>query len=97
MGFVLLWPILAIGVSLSKEFQGFESVEAGLQFGEPLLFKLAVKLFFEGDPTYIRLHPIGWAAWFGMLANSINLRVDAFKIGKTDRIKTMNGFQFLFI
>ena len=59
MGFVLLWPILAIGVSLSKEFQGFESVEAGLQFGEPLLFKLAVKLFFEGDPTYIRLHPIG--------------------------------------
>jgi membrane-associated protease RseP (regulator of RpoE activity) len=73
LGFLVLVPILAIGVSLSTEFTGFESVDTGLQFGEPFLFKLMVSLFFHGDPTFIRLHPVGWAAWFGMLATSLNL------------------------
>jgi membrane-associated protease RseP (regulator of RpoE activity) len=48
--------------------------QSSLEFGEPLLFQLAVQLFFEGaEGSAINLHPIGWAAWFGMLATSFNL------------------------
>ncbi len=72
-GFTVLLPLLALGIALSTEFHGFESIDAGLQFGEPLVFRLMVNLFFSGDPAFIRLHPIGWAAWFGLLATSINL------------------------
>ncbi|MEJ2144486.1 MAG: site-2 protease family protein [Acidobacteriota bacterium] len=72
-GFVLILPVLAVGVALSTQFQGFDSLEPSWEFGEPLLFQLAVKLFFRGDPAYIQLHPVGWAAWFGMLATSLNL------------------------
>ena len=72
-GFVLILPVLAVGVALSTQFNGFDSLEPTIEFGEPLLFRMAVHLFFHGDPTYIQLHPVGWAAWFGMLATSLNL------------------------
>lgn len=72
-GFVLILPVLAVGIALSTQFSGFDSLEPTWEFGEPLLFQLAVKLFFHGDPAYIQLHPVGWAAWFGMLATSLNL------------------------
>ncbi len=72
-GFLVIVPVLALGVSLSTDFQWPEEESGLLEFGEPLLFKLAVWSFFDGDPAAINLHPIGWAAWFGLLATSLNL------------------------
>lgn len=72
-GFVLILPVLAVGVALSTQFRGFDTLEPAWEFGEPLLFQLAVWLFYPGDPAYLQLHPVGWAAWFGMLATSLNL------------------------
>jgi len=73
-GFVIILPAAAIGLALSSEFD-LGRVEGGgyLEFGEPLLFQLAASVFFKGDTANINLHPIGWAAWFGMLATSLNL------------------------
>ena len=73
-GFSLILPALIIGLQKSKVFIFNSSVEETLEFGEPLLFHLATLFFFPGNPeASINLHPIGWAAWFGMLATSINL------------------------
>lgn len=73
-GFVVLVPVLvfAIGastvVALPDDFQGVE-------FGEPLLFRMVASAFFGEIPANhsIDLHPAGWAAWFGMLATALNL------------------------
>ena len=73
-GFVFIVPILILGLYNSKVFIFTVSAEGGLEFGEPLLFRLAAWLFFPGGAeASINLHPIGWAAWFGMLATSLNL------------------------
>ncbi|MEE8349590.1 MAG: site-2 protease family protein [Acidobacteriota bacterium] len=65
---------MIIGIQQSTEMVFQESTQQTMEFGEPLLFQLATSLFFSGGPdAAIRLHPIGWAAWFGMLATSINL------------------------
>lgn len=73
-GFVLIIPALVIGIRKSKVFVFSDPLSETLEFGEPLLFRLAAILFFPGDPdASISLHPIGWAAWFGMLATSLNL------------------------
>ena len=73
-GFIFIIPALVIGLHLSKEFVFTDSVEQTWEFGEPLLFRLAAILFFPGEAdANISLHPIGWAAWFGMLATSLNL------------------------
>jgi len=73
-GFVFILPTLIIGLQNSKVFLFTVSTEEGLEFGEPLLFRLAALLFFPGGAeASINLHPIGWAAWFGLLATSINL------------------------
>jgi membrane-associated protease RseP (regulator of RpoE activity) len=72
-GFVFILPALAVGLKLSTEYESIDALESFLEFGEPLLFQWAVGLFFEGEGVYLRLHPIGWAAWFGMLATSLNL------------------------
>ena len=67
-------PALIVGLQQSTELVFTESVRQSLEFGEPLLFQLATPIFFPGGPdAVIRLHPIGWAAWFGMLATGINL------------------------
>ena len=72
-GFLVILPVLALGVSLSTQFHFPEQPGLLIQYGEPFLFKLAVWSFFEGDPSAINLHPIGWAAWFGLFATSLNL------------------------
>ena len=72
-GFLVVIPTLALGISLSTEFRWPENEIGLLQFGEPLLFKVLVRALFDGDPATINLHPIGWAAWFGLLATSLNL------------------------
>jgi membrane-associated protease RseP (regulator of RpoE activity) len=71
-GFVVLVPFLVLGVWLS----GTAPVtEGSIYFGEPLLFKALEWLRFGnlGPDTDSVLHPMGFAAWFGMLATALNL------------------------
>ena len=73
-GFVFIVPAIIIGLQQSKIFVLMGPTEQTLEFGEPLLFRLFAFLFFPGgSEANISLHPIGWAAWFGMLATSLNL------------------------
>ncbi len=72
-GFVVILPALVVGVLLSKDFVMLDSEGFSLWFGEPLLFQLASTYLYGGDTSNITLHPIGMAAWFGMLATSLNL------------------------
>jgi membrane-associated protease RseP (regulator of RpoE activity) len=72
-GFLMLLPFLYFGITLS-EVQSVSNY-GGLYFGEPLLFKFVARLHFGAIPTGhdIFLHPMGMAAWFGMLATALNL------------------------
>jgi membrane-associated protease RseP (regulator of RpoE activity) len=80
-GFVFAVPALFIGVAMSHvaklppDFVGFN-------LGEPVLFKIASKLIWGTIPDgySINLHPMAFAAWFGMLATALNL----FPIGQLD-------------
>lgn len=73
-GFVFIIPALIYGLMHSRDFVFTEPIHHTLEFGEPLLFRLATAWFYTaGDGTAISLHPVGFAAWFGMLATSINL------------------------
>jgi membrane-associated protease RseP (regulator of RpoE activity) len=73
-GFVVLVPLLFLAFSRSTVISG-PMPEQGLYFGEPLLFKVAEWLKFgaTGDAVQVNLHPVGFAAWFGMLATAWNL------------------------
>jgi len=80
-GFVVAVPALFIGVwmshvaALPKDF-------SGLSLGEPLLFRATAWLFWGSlsDGYTLNLHPMAFAAWFGLLATSLNL----FPIGQLD-------------
>jgi membrane-associated protease RseP (regulator of RpoE activity) len=73
-GFLVLVPILVIGMSLSTVVPLPPDFE-GLEFGEPLLFRLVSQLFHgtleQGQS--VNVHPAAWAAWFGLLATAPNL------------------------
>jgi membrane-associated protease RseP (regulator of RpoE activity) len=71
-GFIALLPFLFWGMSMSRTIGMDQS--AGY-FGEPLLFKLVEWLRFGTMPEGYdsMLHPMGFAAWFGMLATALNL------------------------
>jgi len=73
-GFVVLVPVLFMGLALSN-IRPIPPNMQGLAFGEPLLFKLASKLMFGTIPDgqSLNAHPMVFAAWFGMLATSLNL------------------------
>lgn len=73
-GFVVLVPFLYIGLLMSGVATFPKSGEI-IFFGEPLLFKLLAWLQFGRLPAGqdIVLHPMGFAAWFGMLATALNL------------------------
>lgn len=80
-GFVVAVPALFIGLAMSRVVV-FPPGLDGLSLGEPLLFKLASWLLW-GSPAQgytINLHPMAFAAWFGMLATALNL----FPIGQLD-------------
>jgi membrane-associated protease RseP (regulator of RpoE activity) len=53
-----------------------------VELGEPLLFKLASTLLWGTPPDgySLNLHPMAFAAWFGLLATALNL----FPIGQLD-------------
>lgn len=73
-GFVVLVPVLILGMSLSNVVT-LPDKFSGVDFGEPLLFKLISWLFFGklAAGQTVNLHPAGWAAWFGLLATALNL------------------------
>ncbi len=72
-GFLFILPALAFGLVYSREFVVEGASGAYFNFGEPLLLKIASHLFLPNTNADITLHPVGWAAWFGMLATSLNL------------------------
>lgn len=73
-GFVLLVPALFLGMSLSNVVPA--PTEGSVLFlGEPLLFRLAAHAVFGSVPDgyTVNIHPMVFAAWFGMLATALNL------------------------
>lgn len=73
-GFVLLVPALMIGLSMST-IVPMPTGENVLYMGEPLLFQWAAAYQFGAIPQdqTINIHPMVFAAWFGMLATALNL------------------------
>lgn len=73
-GFVVLVPLLFLGMHLSN-VQPVPHNMDGYALGEPLLFKLASWLQFGSVPdgSDVNIHPMVFAAWFGMLATAWNL------------------------
>jgi membrane-associated protease RseP (regulator of RpoE activity) len=80
-GFLVALPALFIGVSLSP-VAAVPSDLAGYELGEPLLFQAAAWLIWGpvADGYSLNLHPMAFAAWFGLLATALNL----FPIGQLD-------------
>lgn len=79
-GFLVALPALFVGISLSHVAP--MRSESGLFLGDPLLLK-AVSWIFWGplpDTQTLVLHPIAFAAWFGLLATALNL----FPVGQLD-------------
>ncbi|RPJ59541.1 MAG: site-2 protease family protein [Acidobacteria bacterium] len=72
-GFLFIIPALVFGLVYSREFVVEGTSGIYFNFGEPLLLQIASHLFLPDTNADITLHPVGWAAWFGMLATSLNL------------------------
>jgi membrane-associated protease RseP (regulator of RpoE activity) len=79
-GFVIAVPTLFIGIALSH-FEPLRNGQ-GLFLGEPLLLKFFSWIIWGNvpDSETLVLHPVGFAAWFGLLATALNL----FPIGQLD-------------
>lgn len=73
-GFVVLVPALFIGLRMSTVVPN-PTEGLGLTLGEPLLFQWASRLVFGTlqQGYTINIHPMVFAAWFGMLATALNL------------------------
>jgi membrane-associated protease RseP (regulator of RpoE activity) len=80
-GFVVAVPALFIGLSLSVIERVPEDF-SGVELGEPLLFRAASWLIWGdlGEGMSVNIHPMAFAAWFGLLATALNL----FPIGQLD-------------
>lgn len=80
-GFLVAVPALFFGVALST-VAPIGPEEGQLWLGEPLLVQLASRVLWGPipDSQTLLLHPIGFAAWFGLLATALNL----FPIGQLD-------------
>ena len=73
-GFVVLVPALFYGMTISNVVPA--PTEGGVLFlGEPLLFRFAAHMVFGSVPDgfTLNMHPMVFAAWFGMLATALNL------------------------
>jgi membrane-associated protease RseP (regulator of RpoE activity) len=73
-GFVALVPFLYWGVGMSEVKAHAGDVNT-LSLGEPLLYQLMAWLHFGKlpDGVDVFLHPMAFAAWFGMFATALNL------------------------
>jgi membrane-associated protease RseP (regulator of RpoE activity) len=80
-GFFVAVPALFIGLSMSHIAQ-LPPRFVGRELGEPLLFQIASRLLWGVPPAgyTLNLHPVAFAAWFGLIATALNL----FPIGQLD-------------
>jgi len=74
-GFVVAVPALFGGIALSRLVPAPTSLEGVLSLGEPLLFQWATWLVWGTPPEglVLNMHPMAFAAWFGLLATALNL------------------------
>jgi membrane-associated protease RseP (regulator of RpoE activity) len=81
-GFLVAIPVLFLGMWMSRVVPLPPSTDQIVELGEPLLFQGAAWLVFGAIPDgySINMHPMGFAAWFGLLATALNL----FPIGQLD-------------
>jgi len=81
-GFLVAVPALFIGVAMSHLVRLPADQSNMLELGEPLLFKLASWLLWGTQPDgySLNMHPMAFAAWFGLLATALNL----FPMGQLD-------------
>ncbi len=73
-GFLVMLPALFAGVRMSTLLPVPPDF-TGVELGEPLLFQAAAWLVWGDvpDTLSLNLHPMAFAAWFGMLATALNL------------------------
>ena len=72
-GFVVLLPLLVIGVASSKVIPGIAE-RGDLIFGTPGILRALEWAIFPGVPSSdIALHPVARGAWVGILATALNL------------------------
>ena len=82
-GFLVAVPVLMIGMHMSTVVRVPENFPGDVyELGEPLLFRAVEWLTFGSIPDgySVNMHPMAFAAWFGMLATALNL----FPIGQLD-------------
>ena len=74
-GFVVAVPALFLGLALSEVVPLPDNQENLVSLGEPLLFRFASWLLYGtvADGYSINMHPMAFAAWFGLLATALNL------------------------
>jgi membrane-associated protease RseP (regulator of RpoE activity) len=79
-GFLVAVPALFLGVAWSKVAPIEQG--GGVWLGESLLVKLASRLVWGSmpDSSTLQIHPVGYGAWFGLIATALNL----FPIGQLD-------------
>jgi len=80
-GFLVAVPALLLGLAMSS-VAPLPPDFVGMELGEPLLFQIAERLVWGDIPEHLslNLHPMAFAAWFGLLATALNL----FPIGQFD-------------
>ena len=80
-GFLVAVPALFFGLAMSHVVRVPTNVPL-FELGEPLLFKLFSSVLWGTPPDgySLNLHPVAFAAWFGLLATALNL----FPIGQLD-------------
>jgi membrane-associated protease RseP (regulator of RpoE activity) len=73
-GFVVAVPALVLGMWLSN-LVPLPRNFSGLELGEPLLFRGVAAIVWGTPPQGLALnmHPMAFAAWFGLLATALNL------------------------
>jgi membrane-associated protease RseP (regulator of RpoE activity) len=80
-GFLVAVPALFMGMAMSRVAKLPEAFR-GYELGEPLLFKATAWLLWGTPPEgyAVNMHPMTFAAWFGLLATALNL----FPVGQLD-------------
>ena len=74
-GFVVAVPLLFAGLAMSRIDRLPQDASSLIELGEPMMFKLAAFLVWGhvGSGSSINMHPMAFAAWFGLLATALNL------------------------
>jgi membrane-associated protease RseP (regulator of RpoE activity) len=74
-GFVVAVPMLFAGLAMSRIDRLPQDASSLIELGEPLMFKFAAFLVWGhvGSGSSINMHPMAFAAWFGLLATALNL------------------------